>query len=397
MLDKIPFLHVTQPSQISFTGEFAHLIVGRNKGTQDNASYLDDFETTKSSLDVSTPTSWTLASTPSMFAEHNDKATLNSGFNRSRLAWYTIDPLFTRRSSSLTPSHIKGDLQQLSNHYVREVPVRELFPKRDQNSYGGVSTLSVLNLAFYPAERGPYNFNPDLNPDGTLDNPDKRWGGMMRKLDTNDFEAANIEYIEFWMLDPFIYSNRQPNANDYGGDFYLNLGEVSEDVLRDGKKFYESGMPVDGSQSFVTTQWGKIPTQATTTYAFATSRGARALQDVGFNGLNDNEERSFPAYQSFLNAVRGRVNAAVFDSIQADPANDNYHYFRGSDYDRAELPILQRYKRINNPQGNSPDSDQRSEVYARCGRHQPRLYAQRIRKILPIPRIAAPTRHGGGP
>ena len=325
LLDKIPFLHVTQPSQISFTGEFAHLIAGRNKGTQDNASYLDDFETTKSSLDVSTPTSWTLASTPSMFAEHDDKATLNSGFNRSRLAWYTIDPLFTRRSSSLTPSHIKGDLQQLSNHYVREVPVRELFPKRDQNSYGGVSTLSVLNLAFYPAERGPYNFNPDLNPDGTLDNPDKRWGGMMRKLDTNDFEAANIEYIEFWMLDPFIYSNRQPNANDYGGDFYLNLGEVSEDVLRDGKKFYESGMPVDGSQSFVTTQWGKIPTQATTTYAFATSRGARAMQDVGFNGLNDNEERSFPAYQSFLNAVRGRVNAAVFDSIQADPANDNYH------------------------------------------------------------------------
>lgn len=363
LLDKIPFLHVTQPSQISFTGEFAHLIAGRSKGTQDNASYLDDFETTKSSLDVSTPTSWTLASTPSMFAEHDDKTTLNSGFNRSLLAWYTIDPLFTRRSSSLTPSHIKGDLQQLSNHYVREVPVRELFPKRDQNSYGGVSTLSVLNLAFYPAERGPYNFNPDLNPDGTLDNPDKRWGGMMRKLDTNDFEAANIEYIEFWMLDPFIYSNRQPNANDYGGDFYLNLGEVSEDVLRDGKKFYESGMPVDGSQSFVTTQWGKIPTQATTTYAFATSRGARALQDVGFNGLNDNEERSFPAYQSFLNAVRGRVNAAVFDSIQADPANDNYHYFRGSDYDRVELPILQRYKRINNPQGNSPDSDQRSESY----------------------------------
>ncbi|WP_297996722.1 cell surface protein SprA [uncultured Campylobacter sp.] len=363
LLDKIPFLHVSQPSQISFTGEFAHLIAGHGKGTQDNASYLDDFETTKSSLDVSTPTSWTLASTPSMFAEHNDKATLNSGFNRSRLAWYTIDPLFTRRSSSLTPSHIKGDLQQLSNHYVREVPVRELFPNRDQNSYGGVSTLSVLNLAFYPAERGPYNFNPDLNPDGTLDNPDKRWGGMMRKLDTNDFEAANIEYIEFWMLDPFIYSNRQPNANDYGGDFYLNLGEVSEDVLHDGKKFYESGMPVDGSQSFVTTQWGKIPTQATTTYAFATSRGARAMQDVGFNGLNDNEERSFPAYQSFLNAVRGRVSAAVFDSIQADPANDNYHYFRGSDYDRAELPILQRYKRINNPQGNSPDSDQRSESY----------------------------------
>ena len=28
----------------------------------------------------------------------------------------------------------------------------------------------------------------------------------MRKLETTDFEAANIEYGEFWLLDPFIYS-----------------------------------------------------------------------------------------------------------------------------------------------------------------------------------------------
>ena len=45
--------------------------------------------------------------------------------------------------------------------------------------------------------------------------------------------------------------------NLYGGDFYINLGEVSEDILHDGKKFYESGMPVDGSQAWTTTQWGK--------------------------------------------------------------------------------------------------------------------------------------------
>ena len=363
LLDKIPFLHVSQPSQISFTGEFAQLIAGQGKGTQDNASYLDDFETTKSAIDVSTPTSWTLSSVPSMFSEYNDKSTLTSGYNRSRLAWYTIDPLFTRRSSSLTPAHIKGDLQQLSNHYVREVPVRELFPNRDQNSYGGVSTLSVLNLAYYPNERGPYNFNPDLGLDGTLNNPTRHWGGMMRKLDTNDFETANIEYIEFWLLDPFIYTNKQSNASDYGGDFYINLGEVSEDILKDGKKFYESGMPVDGSQSFTTTQWGKIPTQATTTYAFATSKGSRVLQDVGYNGLNDEEERNFSPYQTFLTTVQTRVNPAVFDSIKADPANDNYHYFRGSDYDRSAVSILNRYKYINNPQGNSPDSDSRSESY----------------------------------
>ena len=366
VLDKIPFLHLTQPSQISFTSEFAQLLAGEAGGTQDNASYIDDFENTKNGIDVMTPTSWFISSVPSLnFKEdYNDKTGLTSGFHRSRLAWYCIDPLFTRRGSSLTPGHIKSDLKQLSNHYVREVYVKELFPLRQQNSYqGATNTLSVLNLAYYPSEPGPYNFNvEDLQADGTLKNPQLNWGGMMRKLDTNDFEQANIEYIEFWLLDPFLYTREQPDANEYGGDFYINLGEVSEDILRDGKKFYESGMPVDGSKSFTYTQWGKIPTQSTVTYAFATTSGSRALQDVGFNGLTDAEEQEF--YKSaYLDQIQGKVNQAVFDSIFADPARDNYHYFRGSDWDQMRAPILQRYKYINNPQGNSPDSDSRSESY----------------------------------
>lgn len=366
VLDKIPFLHLTQPSQISFASEFAQLLAGEAGGTQDNASYIDDFENTKNGIDVMTPTSWFISSVPSLnFKEdYNDKTGLTSGFHRSRLAWYCIDPLFTRRGSSLTPGHIKSDLKQLSNHYVREVYVKELFPLRQQNSYqGATNTLSVLNLAYYPSEPGPYNFNvEDLQADGTLKNPQLNWGGMMRKLDTNDFEQANIEYIEFWLLDPFLYTREQPDANEYGGDFYINLGEVSEDILRDGKKFYESGMPVDGSKSFTYTQWGKIPTQSTVTYAFATTSGSRALQDVGFNGLTDAEEQEF--YKSaYLDQIQGKVNQAVFDSIFADPARDNYHYFRGSDWDQMRAPILQRYKYINNPQGNSPDSDSRSESY----------------------------------
>lgn len=364
MLDKLPFLHCTQPSVISFTGEFAQLIAGQASGVQDNASYIDDFENTKNTIDVSSPTSWVLSSVPSMFPEQSDKTTLSSGYNRALLAWYNIDPLFTRRSSSLTPAHIKGDLEQLSNYYVREVYVKELFPNRDNNSYSGATaTLPILNLAYYPSERGPYNFNPNLNYDGTLQNPTQHWGGMMRKLDTSDFETANIEYIEFWLLDPFIYSNEQSDANQYGGDFYINLGEVSEDILRDGKKFYESGMSVDGSGSYTTTQWGKIPTQATVTYAFATTSGSRALQDVGYNGLTDAEEREFGPYQEFLTAIQGKVSAAQLDSIMNDPANDDYHYFRGSDFDQIEASILRRYKRINNPQGNSPDSDSRTESY----------------------------------
>ena len=278
----------------------------------DGELYIDDFENTKNGIDVSQPKSWVLSSVPSMFSESSDKTTLSSGFNRAQLAWYTIDPLFTYRSSSLTPAHIKSDLEQLSNHYVREIYVSELYPNRQQSTYSGAtSTLSILNLAYYPTERGPYNFSTSLNPDGSLPQPDKKWGGMMRKLETNDFEQANIEYVEFWLLDPFIYSRNSPDASSYGGDLYINLGEISEDILRDGKKYYESGMPVDGTSSFTTTQWGKIPVQATQTYAFATTAGSREKQDVGLNGLNDEEERMFDPYQDFNNFVQSLANDSL--------------------------------------------------------------------------------------
>ena len=231
MLNKIPFLHVKEPSHISFTGEFAQLVAGTARGTQDNASYIDDFENTKSYIDLSNPKSWTLSSVPSMFQESSDKTGVSSGMNRALLAWYNVDPIFTRRSSTLTPAHIKSDLEQLSNHYVREVYVKELYPNRDQSTYNGAtSTLSVLNLAYYPQERGPYNLTLGLNSDGSLLQPETKWGGMMRRIDTNDFEQANIEYIEFWMLDPFIYTRQDGTASEYSGDLYFNLGEVSEDI-----------------------------------------------------------------------------------------------------------------------------------------------------------------------
>ncbi len=365
MLNKVPFLHVTQPSQIQFTGEFAQLIAGRASGTQDNASYLDDFENTKNLISIIDPKSWVLSSVPTKMANANDKNSVASGYDRALLAWYTVDPLFTRRSSSLTPGHIKSDLQQLSDHRVREVYVKELYPNRDQSTYNGAtSTLSVLNLAYYPQERGPYNLTTQYNADGTLTNPAQKWGGMMRKLETTDFEQANIEYVEFWLMDPFIYQRQAGTASQYSGDLYINLGEVSEDILRDGKKFYESGMPVDGSQAFSYTHWGKIPEQATQTYAFATTTGSRALQDVGLNGLTDDEERTYGAYKEWLDQIGAVVqNDSLLQAWRSDPAGDDYHYYRGSDFDDAQTSILDRYKRINNPQGNSPDTDNRTESY----------------------------------
>ena len=59
----------------------------------------------------------------------------------------------------------------------------------------------------------------------------------MRRVETSDFDATNIQYIEFWMMDPFVYDSLN------SGDLYFNLGDVSEDILRDGMKSYENGLP----------------------------------------------------------------------------------------------------------------------------------------------------------
>lgn len=223
-----------------------------------------------------------LASTPSpLFPEATRSNDISYGKNRALLAWYHIDGLFTRRNSSLTPTHIKNDLNQLSNHYVREVYEQELFPNKE-TPYQESASMNVLNLAYYPQERGPYNLDTDLNSDGTLKNPENRWGGMMRKLDTSDFEAANIEYISFWLLDPFIYeegsieggitrtgSEKATRANSPKGTLYINLGEVSEDILKDGKKFFENGLPIDGDATKTEeTVWGRVPRDRSVVYAF---------------------------------------------------------------------------------------------------------------------------------
>lgn len=360
MIDKLPLLEATQPSTINLTAEFAQLIAGEASGVQGNASYLDDFESTENGIDVRQPESWMLSSTPSGLPNATLVGDTKYGMDRAMLSWYYIDPLFTRRSSSLTPSHIKSDLEQLSNHYVREVYERELYPNKEAE-FNSSTTLNILNLAYYPDERGPYNLDTDLTPEGKLPNPAKRWGGMMRKLETSDFETANIEYVEFWMMDPFMYEAKDTRPR--GGDFYIHLGEVSEDVLKDGKKFFENGMPADGSPRYTETVWGRVPTDRSIVYAFDNTSGARGRQDVGLDGLSNEEEAAFPTYRDYLSAIQSKVSAEAFAKFQADPAGDNYHHYRGSDHDDGQVGILERYKYINNTEGNSVASEDSPESY----------------------------------
>ena len=351
IIDRLPLISCTEPSSISFSAEFARLEAGTSDEVQSEASYIDDFENTENGVDISSPSQWMLASLPYGMQYSNLSNDIRTGYNRARISWYIIDPLFTRRSSSLTPAHIKSDMEQLSNHYVREVYERELYPNKE-STYGESSTLSLLNVTYYPNERGPYNLDTDVDFDGKLNDPSKRWGGITRQLTTTDFESANIQYIEFWLLDPFIYEQ-----TGMGGDLYFNLGEVSEDILKDSKKFYENGLPAGSNQyQYEETVWGRVPTNTSLVYAFDNNSESRDQQDTGLNGLSSVNEAEHPTYKAYLEALQGRVRQEVYDSIYADPAGDSYHYFRGSDYDAAELGIIERYKYFNNTEGNSPSN-----------------------------------------
>lgn len=367
IIDMIPFVNATVPSQIKLQAEFAQLISEVSSKVQGNASYIDDFEQAENGIDISAPSKWTLASIPQTLQYSNLSNDVRTGYHRALLNWFTIDPLFTRRNSSLTPAHLKSDLDQLSSHFVREIYERELYPNKESTSSES-TTLSVLNLAYYPDERGPYNLNPDLTTDGKLQDPQSNWGGIMRSLTTTDFETANIEYLEFWMLDPFVYDQNAP-----GGDFYINLGEVSEDILKDGKKFFENGLPTDGDATkYTETVWGRVPNSTSLVYAFDNSdAGNRSKQDVGLNGLSSEEERNFPTYADYLSAIRGRVSDEVYKQIYDDPAGDTYHYFRGSDYDDQKLSVLDRYRKYNGTEGNSPNSDDTNESFNSSSRTTP--------------------------
>ncbi len=353
IIDLLPLISCTAPSSISLSAEFARLEAGTSDEVQSEASYIDDFENSENGIDISSPSQWMLSSLPQGMPYSNLTNDIRTGYNRARISWYTIDPLFTRRSSSLTPAHIKSDMEQLSNHYVREVYERELYPNKE-STYGESSTLSLFNVTYYPDERGPYNLDTDLNADGKLNNPEKRWGGITRQLTTTDFEGANIQYIEFWLLDPFIY---EPTSA--GGDLYFNLGEVSEDILKDGKKFYENGLPAKGnSHTYEETVWGRVPTTTSLVYAFDNNSDSRDQQDTGLNGLSSAEEAEFTTYKEYLATIKSIVKPEVYESFAADPAGDRYHYFRGSDYDAQQRSIIERYKYYNNSEGNSPSDSE---------------------------------------
>lgn len=355
--NKIPILNLKQPSTLAINAEFAQMVPGTAPGANGKI-YVDDFESTKIGFDVRYAYNWRLASTPSRFEESKLSNNVEYGKNRAHIAWYYIDNMFNR-STATTPSYLTRDKEQLSNHFVREIAEQEIFPNKEL-VYGQSSYIQTLDISYYPSERGQYNINASsLGSDGRMKNQKDAWGGIMRKLETTDFETNNIEYLEFWLMDPFVYND---NGQMKGGDLYFNLGNISEDILKDGYKSYENGLPVDGSATnIVETVWGKVSTKQSINYAFETSSDARKYQDVGLNGLSTEEEKGYGAYKKFVDEYSSNLDPAIADSVRNDkfsplndPAGDNFHHYRGDDYDAAQTSILDRYKHYNGTEGNSP-------------------------------------------
>ncbi len=383
LLNKIPTVNATQPSTLNVQAEFAQLVPHTQKtGSNKGSSYIDDFESTQIGIDLRSPYSWFLASTPydpspdALFPEAALSDNVAYGKNRALLSWYYIDRMFTARNSSLCPGYIKSDYKQLNNPYVREVTSREIFPGR-QLTYGESNTIQTLNLSFYPNERGPYNLDAtNITDEGYLNNPEKRWGGIMRKMDNTNFEQSNIEYLQFWMLSPFLDPE---NPNLEGGDLYINFGEISEDILKDGLKSYENGIPVDGNDQFLReTVWGRTSSQNSLTYAFDNNSSSRRLQDVGLDGLPNEMEYDFSSYKDYLDGLRRRLSPSAIERMQADPfsafndpAGDNYHFYRSYQYDEMRASILERYKRYNGVEGNSLSPEDAPDALYQSSRSTP--------------------------
>jgi cell surface protein SprA len=365
MVDAIPLIDTKVPSNITFNAEFAQIIPGTSNFVNgEPTSYIDDFEATATPFNLGNNIlNWKLAHTPitedRRFMSGSDlNNDLRLGYKRAKTAWYIVDNIFYRNTGINRPTNITEADRQ--NHYVRQVPPQEIFREQDRQVVN--VNLPIFDFAYFPQERGQYNFNPDLRPDGLLEDPEGNWGGITRAITSDvDFDKNNIEYIDFWLMDPFldgengrVLDGENNTNNTTGGKLLFNLGSISEDVIKDSRHGFENGLPPDGDKTRAdSTSWGYVTNQQFLTNAFDNSTEARSNQDVGMDGLRSEEEVSFASYQEFLNAVN-TLNPEARERILADVSADDFQYYLGDELDAQDVKILERYKNFNGTENNSP-------------------------------------------
>lgn len=353
MVDKLPLVSTKAPSTVTFNAEFAQLIPGTSNIVDgEGTSYIDDFENAVTPINIMGWQAWKLASTPRVFPEaQSGNSGLNYNYRKAKIAWYTVDnSIFYRAGGNNRPANISDN--DLQNHYERAVLPQEIFRQRDQTLVN--FNEPIFDVAYFPSERGQYNYNPATNPDNTLPNPEQNWGGITRAI-TNEinFNKTNIEYLEFWLMDPFINGengvvkdgvvNGNASADTDGGQLYFNLGSVSEDIAPDDRLAFENGLPINGDIGTIST-WGQITEDQYLLNFFENSPGARDNQDVGLDGLKGNDEERILQQNGITMNIQDR------DDISAD----NFRYVLDGFYDLQDAKIVERYKNWNGMENNSP-------------------------------------------
>ncbi|MCB9034768.1 MAG: cell surface protein SprA [Chitinophagales bacterium] len=372
--NKITAQDLTSPSKIQVMAEVAKFIPGSSKAINiddQGTVYLDDFEGASTVYDVrGSFLSWQLSSAPKgmpdiygmeKFPEAKLSDSLSYGFNRAKTSWYTIDPIFYN-SNNTNPLDGAAIQAARDNRYTRQYLENDIFQNK-QNDLVTNPPIATLDVAYFPEERGSYNYDAAPSPyssgvdaNGKLKDPSTRWGGIMRTIETSDFEAVNVEYIQMWVLDPFQY----PGA-DRKGNLYIQLGNISEDILKDSRKQYENGLPKpNGGTTVDTSAWGVTPSipNAITNYFDADPDVVRA-QDVGLDGLDDDKERDF--YATYLSSLSSLLTPTALDEAIADPSSDNYVFPR-DDIFGSSTDLVTRYSKFSLSQGNSSNNLNNSSV-----------------------------------
>ncbi len=384
-IDRIPLLQTKEESNISFSGEFAQLRPGVaqtnavrtaiDKGNlyhdeENGLSFIDDFEGSELSIPLTSPTRWNLAAAPAAIpgytpddAFFNDptfspNSSLESKIDRSdlrsQLSWYTIP----RNISSLI-----GSAQVTPESQT--VLTEDVFPGRETNN-AQEEVINTLDVHYNPTVRGPYNYNMNLKQQ-LEQHAENQWGGMTAILPSGqeDLTQNNIEFIEFW-VQPILPNGQDPAAGDiqnYEGKIYIDIGTISEDVVpnfdlntEDGLAYNLDNLELDtfgeNARSYVSSNQTAPQGQF--------SNKNRELEDVGFDGVpstNGYDDQKVETYlfKEFVDSMKVAYgeNSPEFQSILADPSNDNYVYYLEDQV--KDSPLQERFYRVMGyHEGNTP-------------------------------------------
>lgn len=268
-IDKI--FSTREMSSFNFSGEFAYMNPDPNTKkstiTSDQGksiAYIDDFEGAKRIIPIGVSyTSWKDLSAP------DSLATLPNTDRQAKMPYKGKAFWFNETPSPFTVQQIYGERKQVA--------------RSDQQ-------VTVLDFVFLPDTPGTYNWEPNLS------DRQKVWGGNMKVLSStaNNLIEENVEFIEFWA---------QVVDAEPGAKIYIDLGQVSEDVIPNNKLnkediIRENEVIDDG-------------------------------EDTGLDGKFDNQER------------------IDYNSTKADPSGDNFFFQRGS------APYPYDYFNINGTEGNA--------------------------------------------